>query len=448
MQVSVETTSGLERQMTVTVPAERIDQDVNKMVMQQARTRRMDGFRPGKVPPKVIKRMFGDSIRYDVLNRVVQESFYKAVQQEELKPAGGPSIDLKQDKEGEDLQFVATFEVYPEVELADFSAVEIEKQTAEIKDEDLDQMIETLRKQQASWVEVERAAEEGDRVKIDFEGFVDGEAFEGGKAEGHDLVLGSNSMIPGFESGLVGVKAGDELELNVTFPEDYNAENLKGKAATFKVKVQSVSASELPELNSEFFAKFGIEETELDGFRTEVRKNMERELKHALKTKLKDQVFSKLVELNAIEVPSALVDEEIDNLRRQAVQQFGGPDSKLDPEMLPKEMFTDQAKRRVTVGLLVQEMIQANNIEVDDARVQETIAEMASTYQEPEQVIEWYNGNEQILTQIKSMVLEDQVVDQLLASAKVTETEVSYEEAIKPAEQKPVEDAEEAEQAE
>ncbi|SEF78254.1 trigger factor [Marinobacterium lutimaris] len=435
MQVSVETTSGLERQMTVTVPAERIDQDVDKQVMQQARTRRMDGFRPGKIPAKVIKRMYGDAIRYDVLNRVVQESFYKAVQQEELKPAGGPSIDLKNDKEGEDLQFVATFEVYPEVALADFSAAEIEKQSAEIKDADIDQMIETLQKQQAGWSEVERAAEDGDRVKIDFEGFIDGEAFEGGKAEGHDLVLGSNSMIPGFESGLVGVKAGDELELDVTFPEEYHAENLKGKPAKFKVKVQSVSASELPELNAEFFSKFGIEETEVDGFRAEVRKNMERELKNSLKSKLKEQVFNKLVELNSIDVPAALIDEEIDNLRRQAVQQFGGPNAQIDPNTLPKEMFEEQAKRRVVVGLLVQEVVQSNEIKADDARVQETIAEMAETYQEPAQVIEYYNSNEQILNQIRSMVLEDQVVDHLLASAKVEETEVSYEEAIKPAQQ-------------
>ncbi|MBR9885033.1 MAG: trigger factor [Oceanospirillales bacterium] len=435
MQVSVETTSGLERQMTITVPAERIDQDVDKQVMQQARTRRMDGFRPGKVPPKVIKRMYGDAIRYDVLNRVVQESFYKAVQQEELKPAGGPSIDLKNDKEGEDLQFVATFEVYPQIELADFSSAEITKQSAEIKDEDVDQMIETLRKQQANWVEVERAAEDGDRLRIDFEGFIDGEAFDGGKAEGMDLVLGSNSMIPGFEAGLIGATAGADVELNVTFPEDYHAENLKGKPAVFKVKVQSVSGSELPELNTEFFAKFGIEATEADAFRAEVRKNMERELKHALKTKLKEQVFSKLVELNGIDVPAALIDEEIDNLRRQAVQQFGGPNSQIDPNTLPKEMFEAQAKRRVTVGLLVQEVVKASEVKVDDERVQQTIAEMAETYQEPQQVIEWYNGNEQILNQIKSMVLEDQVVDQLVASAKVSETEVSYEEAIKPAQQ-------------
>jgi len=435
MQVSVETTSGLERQMTITVPAERIDQDVEKQVMQQARTRRMDGFRPGKVPPKVIKRMYGDAIRYDVLNRVVQESFYNAVRQEELQPAGGPSIDLKNDKEGEDLQFVATFEVYPQIELADFSSAEISKVSAQIKDEDLDQMIDTLRKQQSSWAEVERAAEDGDRVKIDFEGFIDGEAFEGGKAEGHDLVLGSNSMIPGFESGLIGAKGGDEVELDVTFPESYHAENLKGKAAKFQVKVHSVSAPELPELNAEFFAKFGIEETELDAFRAEVRKNMERELNQALKSKLKEQVFNKLVELNAIDVPAALVDDEIDNLRRQAVQQFGGPSANIDPNMLPKEMFEEQAKRRVTVGLLVQEVVKAGEIKVDDARVQATIAEMAETYQEPQQVIEWYNGNEQILNQIKSMVLEDQVVDQLVASAKVSETEVSYEEAIKPAQQ-------------
>ncbi|KEA63859.1 Cell division trigger factor [Marinobacterium lacunae] len=435
MQVSVETTSGLERQMTITVPAERIDQDVDKQVMQQARTRRMDGFRPGKVPPKVIKRMYGDAIRYDVLNRVVQESFYKAVQQEELKPAGGPSIDLKNDKEGEDLQFVATFEVYPQIELADFSSAEITKQSAEIKDEDVDQMIETLRKQQANWVEVERAAEDGDRLRIDFEGFIDGEAFDGGKAEGMDLVLGSNSMIPGFEAGLIGATAGADVELNVTFPEDYHAENLKGKPAVFKVKVQSVSGSELPELNTEFFAKFGIEATEADAFRAEVRKNMERELKHALKTKLKEQVFNKLVELNGIDVPAALIDEEIDNLRRQAVQQFGGPNSQIDPNTLPKEMFEAQAKRRVTVGLLVQEVVKASEVKVDDERVQQTIAEMAETYQEPQQVIEWYNGNEQILNQIKSMVLEDQVVDQLVASAKVSETEVSYEEAIKPAQQ-------------
>ncbi|MDO6454048.1 trigger factor [Neptunomonas phycophila] len=432
MQVSVETTSALERQMTITVPAERIDNDVDKRVQQTARTVRIDGFRPGKVPLKVVKQRYGAGIRQDVVGEVVQKSFFEAVQQEKVMPAGSPKIEFKNDEDGKDFQFVATFEVYPEITLADFSSAEIEKQTSEVTDADVDTMIDTLRKQQATWTEVERAAEDGDRVKVDFEGFIDGEAFEGGKAEGTDIVLGSNSMIPGFESGIVGKKAGEEFELNVTFPEDYQAENLKGKDAVFKTKVISVSAPELPELNDEFFSKFGLDVSDLEGFKTEVGANMGRELKNALKAKLKDQVFTQLVDINGIEVPTSLVDSEIDNLRKQAVQQFGGG-AEIDPNMLPKEMFEEQAKRRVTVGLLVQEIIKANDIKADDARVAEAIQEMASTYQEPQQVIDWYNSNEEMLNQVKSLVLEDQVVDHLLESAKVTEVAVAYEEAIKPA---------------
>lgn len=432
MQVSVETTSALERQMTITVPAERIDNDVDKRVQQTARTVRIDGFRPGKVPLKVVKQRYGAGIRQDVVGEVVQKSFFEAVQQEKVMPAGSPKIEFKNDEDGKDFQFVATFEVYPEITLADFSSAEIEKQTSEVTDADVDTMIDTLRKQQATWTEVEREAEDGDRVKVDFEGFIDGEAFEGGKAEGTDIVLGSNSMIPGFESGIVGKKAGEEFELNVTFPEDYQAENLKGKDAVFKTKVISVSAPELPELNDEFFSKFGLDVSDLEGFKTEVGANMGRELKNALKAKLKDQVFTQLVDINGIEVPTSLVDSEIDNLRKQAVQQFGGG-AEIDPNMLPKEMFEEQAKRRVTVGLLVQEIIKANDIKADDARVAEAIQEMASTYQEPQQVIDWYNSNEEMLNQVKSLVLEDQVVDHLLESAKVTEVAVAYEEAIKPA---------------
>ncbi|MGB0468775.1 MAG: trigger factor [Pontibacterium sp.] len=433
MQVSVETTSGLERQVTITVPAERIDQDVEKRVQQTARTTRLDGFRPGKVPVKVVKGRYGKGIREEVLNQVIQETLFKATTDEKLQPANSPSIEFKNDKEGEDFQYVATFEVYPEVELADFSAAEIEKQTSEVTDADLDQMIETLRKQQADWDAVERAAEDGDRVKIDFAGTVDGEAFDGGTAEGMDLVLGSNTMIPGFEAGLVGAAAGDEKALDLTFPEAYHAENLKGKDVKFAVKVQEVAAQTLAELNEEFFSKFGMNEDTLDGFKGEVRKNMERELKNTLKTKLKDQVFRKLVELNSIDIPAALVDNEIDNLRRQAVQQFAGPDSNFDLNMLPKEMFQEQAQGRVSVGLLVQEFVKANDVKVDDARVQETIKEMAETYQEPQEVIDWYNGNQEMLGQIQSLVMEDQVLDQLLASATVSEVAVSYEDAMKPA---------------
>lgn len=434
MQVSVETTSILERQMTITVPAERIENDVNKRVQQAARTQRLDGFRPGKVPMKVAKQRFGAGIRQDVIGEVIQQSFYEAVQQEKVMPAGGPQIEFKNDKDGEDFQYVATFEVYPEITLADYSSVEIEKQSSEVKDEDLDQMIDTLRKQQANWTEVDTGAVDADRLKIDFEGFIDGEAFEGGAAKGMDLVLGSKSMIPGFEDGLVGAKAGEEVEVKATFPEDYHAENLKGKEAVFKVKVQTVSTPELPELNEEFFAKFGLEATDLASFKVEVRSNMEREMKNALKMKLKDQVFTQLVDINGIEVPAALVDSEIDNLRKQAVQRFGGG-AQIDPNMLPKEMFEDQAKRRVTVGLLVQEVIKANEIKADDEHVRTSIEEMASTYQDPKEVIDWYYSNEEMLSQVKSLVLEDLVMDHLLASAKVTDSVVAYEDAIKPAQQ-------------
>lgn len=432
MQVSVETTSGLERLMTVSVPAERIDQDVSKRIQQTARTVRIDGFRPGKVPTKVVKQRYGKGIREEVLGQVVQETFYQALQQEELTPAGSPAIDFTTDVEGENLEYTAKFEVYPQVELADYSSVEIERKSANVKDADLDQMIDTLRKQQADWAEVEREAAEGDRVRIDFEGFVDGEAFDGGKGEGMDLVLGSNTMIPGFEDQLVGAKPGADVELNVTFPENYQAENLKGKDALFKVKVQSVSEQVLAELNEEFYEKFGLEEKTEEAFRSEVKKNMERELNQAVKMKLKDQVFSKLIDINPIDVPAALIDGEIDSLRKQAVMQFAGPDSDMDHTALPKEMFQDQAERRVKIGLLMQEVIKVNELEADEERVKSTLNEMAETYQDPQQVIDWYMGNEEMLGQIKGLVLEEQVVDKLLEMANVTDTEISYEDAIKP----------------
>jgi len=433
MQVSVEATTGLERQMTVVVPAERVDSDVDKRVQQTARTVRIDGFRPGKVPTKVVKKRYGKGIRQEVIGEVVQQSFYEAVQQEKLTPAGGPNVEFKNDKEGEDFSYTATFEIYPEIALADFSGVEIEKNSAEVKDADLDQMIETLQKQQAAFEDADKAAEDGDQLNIDFEGFIDGEAFDGGTATGMDLVLGSGTMIPGFEAGLEGAKAGDEKELNVAFPEEYHAENLKGKDALFKVKVNKVSVQVLPELNEEFFSKFGIEEDNVDSFKAEVRKNMERELTQALKSKLKESVFGQLVQVNEIEVPAALIDGEIDQLRKQAIQQFGGPDANIDPNMLPKEMFEAQAEKRVKVGLLVAEVVKSNELKVDEDRVRTTVEDLASTYQEPQQVIDWYYNNQEMLGQIQNMVLEDQVLDLLLDSAKVTEVEVSYEDAIKPA---------------
>ncbi len=436
MQVSIETTSGLERRMTVGIPAEQVESEVTKRLQQAAKTVRLNGFRKGKVPLKVVKQRFGAGVRQEVLGEFMSRSFYEAVQQEDVKPAGQPAIEPKEMEEGKDVEFIATFEVYPEVALGDTSGFEIEKLVAEVQDADVDNMIDVLRKQQATWKEVERAAATDDQVNIDFTGTKDGEEFEGGKAEGQNLVLGSGSMIPGFEDGIVGMKAGEEKVLSLSFPEDYHAEELKGAAVEFAVKVNAVSEQELPELNGEFFAKYGVESDDVEQFRADVRKNMERELKNAAKSKLKNQVMDKLVEAHEVELPKALVEGEIEALRNQMMQQFGGAQPNLDlKSLLPNEMFKEQAERRVSLGLIVGELVKAAEIKVDADRVREMVEEMASTYQDPEEVVNYYYSNRELLASVESVVLEDQVVDHILGGAKVTETASSYEDVIKPAQQ-------------
>lgn len=433
MQVSIETTSGLERRLTVGIPAARVEDEVTKRLKQAAKTVRLNGFRQGKVPLKVVKQRFGAGVRQEVLGEVMSQSFYEAVQQEDVKPAGQPSIEPKEMAEGQDIEFVATFEVYPEVTVGSFEGYEITKLNAEVGDSDVDTMIETLRKQQATWEEVEREAADGDQVNIDYLGTKDGEEFEGGKAEGQDLVLGSNSMIPGFEDGIVGLKAGDEKTLSLSFPEDYHAEELKGAAVEFAVKVNSVSEQKLAELNDEFFVKYGVEEGGEEKFRAEVKSNMERELKNAAKTKVKNQVMDQLIASHELELPSALVAGEIDTLRNQMMQQFGGAQQNFDAKsLLPDDMFKEQAERRVALGLIVGEVIKASEIEADGDRVREMIEEMASTYQEPEEVVNYYYNNQQLLASVESAVLEDQVVEHILEAAKVTEQDSTYEEVIKP----------------
>ncbi len=431
MQVSVETTSGLERRMTVGIPAERIENEVNKRLQQTASRARVDGFRPGKVPMSVIRKRFGGSARQEVIGEVIQSSFYEAVMQEKLNPAGAPSVEPKQLEEGKDFEYVATFEVYPEVQLADFSGIDVERIDAEVTDEDVEKMLDILRKQNTSFENVDRAAQDGDQLTVDFTGRIDGEAFQGGTANNTQIVLGSGRMIPGFEEGLVGAKAGESRTLNVTFPEDYQNLELAGKAAEFEVMVHSVAEPVMPKLNDEFFARFGVEEGGLEGFRAEVRKNMERELRQAIKSKTKTQVMDGLLAINEVDVPKALISSEIDRLRQQAVQQFGG--ANIKPEQLPAELFEDQAKRRVSLGLIVAEVVKQNDIKPDNDRVRAMVEDLASAYQEPQQVINWYYQNEQQLAEIQSVVLEEQVVDTVLQKAKVTDKQVAYEDAVKPA---------------
>jgi len=431
MQVSVENTSALERRMTIGVPAERIETEVNKRLQQTARRAKVPGFRPGKVPMSVIRQRYEASARQEALGDLIQETFYEAVVEQKLNPAGAPAVEPKVFEKGKDLEYVATFEVFPEFEVKGLDGIEIERQDASVEDADIDKMLDVLRKQGTRYEAVDRAAANDDQVTIDFVGTQDGEAFAGGSAEGTKLVLGSGRMIPGFEDGLVGAKAGDERVLDLTFPEDYQNLDLAGKAAQFKVTVKEVAAPELPELNEAFFKQFGVEETTVEGFCAEVRKNMERELRQALKTKVKNQVMDGLLAANQIDVPAALISNEVDRLRVQAVQQFGG---NIQPEQLPAELFSEQAKRRVLLGLIIAEMVKQFELKPDDARVRELIEEMAAAYQEPEQVVKWYYQNEQQLNEVRSVVLEEQVVDTVLKQAKVTDKQVSYEDAVKPAE--------------
>lgn len=431
MQVSVENTSALERRMTIGVPAERIETEVNKRLQQTARKAKIPGFRPGKVPMSVIRQRYEDGARQEALGDLIQATFYEAVVEQKLNPAGAPAVEPKSFEKGKDLEYVATFEVFPEFTVAGFDTIAVERLSADVADSDLDNMLEVLRKQNVRFEVADRAAQNEDQLNIDFVGKVDGEVFAGGSATGTQLVLGSGRMIPGFEDGLVGAKAGEERVLNVTFPEDYQNLDLAGKAAEFTVTVNTVSEPKLPELNEEFFKQFGIKETGIEGFRTEVRKNMERELRQAIKSKVKNQVMDGLLAANPIEVPKALLENEVNRLRVQAVQQFGG---NIKPDQLPAELFEEQAKRRVELGLIVAEVVKQFDLKPDDARVREMIQEMASAYQEPEQVVAWYYKNEQQMNEVRSVVLEEQVVDTVLQKASVTDKSVSCEEAVKPVE--------------
>ena len=434
MQVSVESGEGLTKKLLVNLPAERVDAVVDAKLKETARTIRLDGFRPGKVPVRVVRQRFGAQIRQDAYGELIQSSFYEAAQQENLKPVGEPSIELREDEAEGGLAYTATFEVMPEIELADFSALEIKRPVAEVTDADVDEMIRKLREQRTEWIDVERPAQEGDKITVDFKGFIDGEAFEGGSAEDVDLVLGSGTMIPGFEEGLIGAKAGDEVKLELKFPDDYRVEHLAGKEATFDVTVKSVAEPKLPEVDEEFVKSLGVEDGTEESLRKEVRENMERELKQKLKSRTKERVMDALLEVHEIQVPAAMVQREAEALKQQTQQEMAqsGQQSTVD---LPASIFEPQAERRIKLGLIVGEIIRGNEIEVDQARVDEAIAEQAATFEEPQEIIDWYANNPQARSSVENVVMEDQAVEWVLEQAKVEDENLSFDELVNPKQQ-------------
>lgn len=429
MQIAVETVSDLERKLTFSVPVKDVDNQIKQRLQKASQTIKLAGFRPGKVPISEVKRRYGSSIRQEVLNEAAQEKFYDALVESKLTPAGRPTIEPAIESSAEDVTFVATFEIYPEIEVCDLSTLKIEKQTAQVSDTDLDTMLETLQKNQTTWQDVERASQDGDQVTIDFKGTIEGDEFEGGSANDVPLILGSKSMIEGFEDGLLNLNKEQEKTLDLKFPDEYQNKDLAGKAVQFHVKVKKVCEPILPELNAEFFEKFGLKDADLEKFKQEIRTSMDRELSQGINTLVKQHVFDSLLESHDVKVPKALIESESENMRNQFIQNMGGQ-AQIQPDQLPKEMFAQEAERRVALGLIIKAIIEKNNIEIDQERVQNWITEKAQSYEKPQDVMTWYNTNSQAKAQVESMILEEQVIDHVLATAKVAENETSYNEIM------------------
>jgi len=422
MQVSVETTSGLGRRMTVQIPADQIDQQVESKLKQLARSVRLDGFRPGKVPMGVVKKRYETQVRQETAGELIASSYEEALQQENLKPAGDPNIEQTRNQAGQELEYVAVFEVYPDVEPPQLSDITLKRMVAEVANSDVDNMIEKLRKQRVTWTKAERESVEGDRLEIDFEGTVDGQPFTGNAGQKVPLELGSGAMIPGFEEQLVGASAGDRKTIEVTFPADYASGEVAGKMAKFDVTVNAVAEAELPEVNDEFARTFGIVDGGMDKLRHEIRSNMERELAAGIKSKIKQQVFDALLEKADLDIPASLLDSEIDALLKR---EEGGAEAGSD-----RSRFEAEARRRVSLGLLIAEIIQRDQLQVDPERVRETIENLAQSYEKPDEVVQWYYSNQEMLVGIQTLVMEDTVVEWISGQAKVEETSITFDELM------------------
>lgn len=432
MQVSVETTQGLQRRMTVQVPSERVDKEVDGRLRSLGNTVRLDGFRPGKVPFKVLQKRFGAQVRGEVLGEVLESSFGEALAQEKLRPAGAPEIDTTQTEAGKDLEYTATFEIMPEVEVKGVSEIKVERPQVEIADVDIDRVVENLRKQQAEFVETDRAAEEDDQVIVDFKGLIDGEPFAGNEGEDVPVRIGSGQMPVEFEEALKGVKAGENKTFDYTFPEQFPDADIATKTAQFEVTVKRVEAPQLPEVDADFAEKLGFSDG-VDGMRQKIREILEGQRDQAVRGLLKPQVLNQLADANEFELPQVLVDTEIEELRGQT------PGNDADDEKASGEIETE-ARRRVALGLLVNEIVRGNEIKIDQDRVRKTLEDMVSQYEQPQELIRYYLQNRELMQGIELSVLEDQVVDWLLEQAQVTDKPQSFEELMSPEASEPADD--------
>lgn len=432
MAVSVETLEGLGRKITVTVPSAQLEQEIDSRLKELTHKVKVDGFRPGKVPFNVVKKRFGNSVRYDVIKDKIQSSLYEALSEQGIVPTDTPEVTPENFEEGQDLKYTATFEVFPTFEIMELDGEEVEIIASEVTQKDVDSMLENLRSQSKTFKEVKRASKLEDKVVIDFEGFIDNEAFEGGKAENFELVLGSKQMIPGFEDGIVGAEPESNIEITVKFPEDYGHEKLAGKDSLFKITVKQVMEGELPELDDSFAEKFNITEGGLDALRKDIKENMQRELDRVVSSKNREKIFDAILEKNSFDIPSSLVNKEIEHLKHEMYHRLFGhehSDNEQIPDF-PREMFESKAVKRVKLGLLFSDYVKKHEITVDTARVDAMIDKLAGAYDDPQEVRTWYKSNKNRMQEIEGLVIEEMVADKIVESAKITQKVLGYQEAI------------------
>ncbi len=432
MQANLETLDNLQRKLNVAVPMVEIETEVESRLKRLTRTVKLDGFRPGKVPLRVVVQQYGLQVRQEVLGETLQKTFGDAVKEQQLRVAGYPKFDAAPPADGaNEFQYSATFEVYPEVVVGDLAQATVTRPQLEVSDADIDKTLEIMRKQRVTYAAAARAAENGDRVTMDYRGTLEGVAFEGGTAQGQSIVLGEGRFLPDFEQQLPGMKAGDRKSFEVKFPDDYAGKDVAGKTAVFEVTVAEVATPQLPAVDAEFAKSLGVADGDLGKMRTEVRGNLEREVKARLKSKLKEQVMDALLAATRIEVPQALIGMEVERLQDMARQDLAARGIPVRDDMpLPVEMFNQQAQRRVTLGLILAEVVRVQNLNAKPDQVRAAVDEQAQSYEQPQEVVKWFYQSQERLRDIEGVVLEENVVTWALATAKVEDKSMTFDELM------------------
>lgn len=434
MQVSVETLSGLERKVTVSVPTEKVEEEVSQRLKGLAHKVKIDGFRPGKVPFDVVKKRYSNSIREEVAREMVQSTLFEALQKNELIPAGYPFVEPEQVEAGKDFKYTATFEIFPIFEIAELNQAQVELTKSDVTDKDVKDMLDKLREQNKEWHDVSRAVKKDDKVTIDFEGFLDDKVFEGGSAKGHELVIGSGAMIPGFEDGITGAKKDKPFDIKVTFPDDYGHEGLAGKEAVFKITIHNIMEGKLPELDDAFAEKFNIKEGGVEALTKDIKANMTRELERRVGVMNREKLFDALMEVNKVDLPVALIDKEIEHLKHDMYHRIFGHEHHENEQIpdFPRELFEEQAKRRVHLGLLFSEYVKKHNITAEKDKVDAMIEKFASAYESPDELRSWYHNSKEHMAEIEALVMEEVVAEKIASDAKVSYKKMDYDSVMNP----------------